>query len=78
MICDRFYTIVSQKTIVFEKTIVLEKKLLTIILTIVNEGLSLTIVKETTKLIKTVLFGKNLHANLLNVVLHEVKHLRGS
>jgi len=41
-------------------------------LTIVNEGLSLTIVNETTNFIKTVVFGKKLHATLLNVVLHEV------
>ena len=39
-------------------------------LTIVNEGLSLTIVNETTNYIKTVVFGKKIHAPLLNVVLH--------
>ena len=39
-ICDRFYTIVFKKTIVFEKI------LLTIMLKIVNEGSSLTIVYE--------------------------------
>ena len=44
-------------------------------LTIVNEGLSLTIVNETTKFIKMVVFGKKLHATFLNVVLHEVKQL---
>ena len=45
-----------------------------------NEGLSLTIVNETTNFIKTVVFGKTIvfetllqHATLLNVVLHEVK-----
>ena len=36
----------------------------------------LTIVNETTNLIKTVVFGKKkLHATLLDVVLHEVKKL---
>ena len=40
-------------------------------LTIVNEGSSLTIVNETTNFVKTVVFGKNLHATILNVVLHE-------
>ena len=38
--------------------------------TIVNEGLSLTIVNKTTNFIKN---GRD--ANLLNVVLHEVKEL---
>ena len=53
-------------------------------LTIVNEGLSLKIVHETTNFIKTVVFGKTivfekkLHANLRNVVLHEVKQFWGS
>ena len=52
-------------------------------LTIVNEGLSLTIVNETTKFIKTVVFGKTIvlkkkHATLLNVALNEVKKLWGS
>ena len=52
--------------------------------TIVNEGSSLTIVNETTKFLKTVVFEetivfeKKLHAILLNVVLHEVKTLWGS
>ena len=44
-------------------------------LKIVNERLSLTIVNETTNFIKTVVFGKKLHATLLNVVLHEVYQL---
>ena len=35
-------------------------------LTIDNEWLSLTIVNETTNFIKTVVFGKKLHATLLN------------
>ena len=47
-------------------------------LTIVNDGLSLKIVTETTNFIKTVVFWKKLHATLLNVVLHEVSHLWGS
>ena len=47
-------------------------------LTIVNEGLSLTIVNETTNFIKTVVFGKKIHATLLNVVLHEVKKCGGA
>ena len=49
--------------------------LLTIMLTIVNEELSLAIVNETTNFIKTVVFGKKIHATLLNVVLHEVLQL---
>ena len=49
-----------------------KKILLTILLTIVYEELSLTIVNETTNVIKTVVFGKKIHATLLNVVLHEV------
>jgi len=49
-----------------------KKIVLTIMLTIVNEGSSLTIVNKTTNFIKTVVFGKKLHATLLNVVLHEV------
>ena len=44
-------------------------------LTNVNKGLSLTIVNETTNLIKTIVLEKKLHAPLLNVVLHEVKKL---
>ena len=70
------------KTIAFVKTIVFEKKIVSTImvtivnkgslLTIVNEELSLTIVSKTTNFIKTVVCGKNLHATLLNVVLHEV------
>ena len=54
-------------------------------LTIVNEGLSSTIVNETRNYIKTVVFGKTivfenttLHATLFNVVLHEVQQLWGS
>ena len=47
-------------------------------LTIVNEGSSLTIVNETTKFLKTVVFGKKCHATLLNVVIHEAKTLWGS
>ena len=42
------------------------------LLMIVNKGLLLRIVNETTNFIKTVVFGKKLHATLLNVVLHEV------
>ena len=58
-------------------TIVNEGSSLTIVnerssLTIVKEGLSLAIVNEMTNFIKTVFFGKKLHATLLNVVLHEV------
>ena len=53
----------------FKKTIVFQKKGLTIILTIVN---------ETTNFIRTVVFGNKLHATLLNVVLHVVKHFLGS
>ena len=48
-------------------TIVNEESLLIM----VNEGFSLTIVKETTNFIKMVVFGKKLFATLLNVVLHE-------
>ena len=55
--------------IAFEKTIVFEKKLLTVMLTILN---------ETTKFIKTVVFGKKLHATFFNVVFPEVKKLWGS
>ena len=53
-------------------------------LKIVNKGLLLTIVNETTNFIKTVVFGrkidfeKKLHVSLLNVVLHEVTQLWGS
>ena len=54
-------------------------------LTIVNEGSSLTIVNEpivfpkTIVFIKTIVFEKkNLHATLLNVVLHAVKQLWGA
>ena len=54
-------------------------------LTIFNEGLSLTIVNEpfffpkTIVFIKTIVFKKkNLHATLLNVVLHAVKQLGGA
>ena len=36
-------------------------------LTIVNEGLSLTIIGEMTNFIKTGVYGKKLHATLLNV-----------
>ena len=50
-------------------------------LTIVNEGSSLTIGNETTNFIKTVVFGKTIgfekKKTLLNVVLHEVKQLWG-
>jgi len=58
-------------------TIVNDGSLLTIVngrssLTIFNEELSLTIVNETMNFIKTFVFGKKLHATLLNVVLHEV------
>ena len=42
-------------------------------LTIVNKGLSLTIVNEPMNFIKTDFFGKTSHANLINVFLHEVK-----
>ena len=45
---------------------------------IVNKGLSLKIVNEMTKFIKTVVFEKKLNATLLNVVLYEVKQLWGS
>jgi len=44
--------------------------------TIVNKGLSLIIVNKTTNFIKTVVFGKKLHAILLNVILNEVKKLK--
>jgi len=82
-----FYTIVLKKNLLtIMLTIVHEGSLLTIVnvgwsltivnerssLTFVNKGLSLTIVTKTTKFIKTVDFGKKLHATLLNVVLHEV------
>ena len=70
------------KTVVFGKTIVFKIKKFTdnyvndryeeSSLTIVNEGLSLMIVNETTNFIKTVVFGKKLHATLLNDVLHVV------
>ena len=43
-------------------------------LTIVNENPLLTTVNET-NFIKTVIIEKNLHATLLNVVLHKVKKL---
>ena len=53
-------------------------------LTVVNEGLSLSIVNETTNIIRTVVFWKTIVfeekkclANLLNVILHEVKELWG-
>ena len=50
-------------------------------LTIVNEGLSLTIVKETLNFKKRSFLEnerlKKIHATLLNVVLHEIKELRG-
>ena len=36
------------------------------------KNIPLKIVNETTNFIKTVVFGKKLHATLLNVVLHEV------
>ena len=48
-------------------------------LTVVNEGLSLTIINETTNFIKAFVIGKKkLHATLLNVVLRVVKKLWGS
>ena len=47
----------------FQKRSILKKNVLTIILTIVNEGLSLTIVNETTNFIKTVVFGKKISCN---------------
>ena len=47
-------------------------------LTIVNLGLSLMIVNETTNFIKTVVFDKKLFATLSNVVLYEGKKLWGS
>ena len=49
-------------------------------LTIVNEGSSLTIVNETTNghFGKTIVFEKKLHETLLKVVLHEAKQLWGS
>ena len=62
----------------------LKKNLLTIMLTIVNEGSSLTIVNETKNFIKRSFLEKlsflkkKLHAPLLNVVLLEVKKLWGS
>ena len=83
--------------IVFFKRLLLKNRLfkkifLTIMLTIVNKrsslmivnkGVTLTIVNEITKFIKTVVFGKTivfkkLHVTLLNVVLHEVKKLWGA
>ena len=61
----------------------MKKNLLTIMLTIVNEGSSLMIVNETTNFNngvfgKTVVLEKKLQATLLNVALHEVKQLLGS
>ena len=60
------------------KTIVFKNYFYWQLITIVNEGLSLTIVYKTTNFTKTVVIGKTLvfeekiHATLLNVVLHEV------
>ena len=76
----------------FWKIDCLKKIFLTIMLTIVNKrsslmivnkGVTLTIVNEITKFIKTVVFGKTivfkkLHVTLLNVVLHEAKKFVGS
>ena len=63
------------------KRLFLKKQLLTILLTIVNEGSSLRIVKERLSLTivyeTTKFFEKKLHATVLNVVLHEVKRCGG-
>ena len=48
------------------------------LLMIVKEGLLLTIINGMTHFIKTVVFGKKLLATLLNIVLNEVKELWGS
>ena len=83
-ICDRFLYDYKKRS--FKK-----KNLLTIMLiivneesslTIVNEGLSSTIFKETLNFKKRSFLEnerlKKIHATLLNVVLHEIKELRGS
>ena len=53
-----------------------------IMLTIINDWSSLTIINETTNFINTVVFGKTIvfekNATLLNGVLHEAKQLWGS
>ena len=47
-------------------------------LMIFKKGSSLTIFNETANFIKTVVFEKDLHETLLNIVLHKVKQLWGS
>ena len=67
-ISNRFLYECFLKTIAFERTIVYEKTLLlTIMLTIVNEGSSLTIVNEMPYFIKTIVFEKKIHATLLKL-----------
>ena len=60
-----FYTIAFLKTSSFEKKI-----LLTIMVTIVKEGLSLTIINETTNFIKkTVIFEEKITCNFVECCL---------